>query len=97
MYDPIPRAKLLLQGGEIKKQPLPKRRWKQWPGQGLSVAAVCVCVCVCVCVVAADISLCFQSTDRRKEEAAASFYTLIREFLVTKCRSRLNCRCKLMK
>lgn len=31
-------------GREIKKQLLPKRRWEQWPGLGLSVAAVCVCV-----------------------------------------------------
>lgn len=31
-------------GREIKKQPLPQRRWKQWPGQGLSVTAACVCM-----------------------------------------------------
>lgn len=31
-----------------KAAALPKRRWKQWPGLGLSVAAVCVYIFLCV-------------------------------------------------
>lgn len=82
-------------GREIKKQPLPKRRWKQWPGQGLTVAAVCLCVrawsLIFLCV--------FNHLIEEQKKLLSSFLfiysSLIRGFLV-RHRNRWNFTCRVV-